>query len=191
MKVPQIVIPSRHPEKSPLSIIKMKPQRYVIIDVETTGLSPHRGDRVIEVGAIALENDCEAEEFHSLVKIQEQIPIAAQMIHGISNEMLDGWPEPEEVFQRLKTFIAKSTLVAHNAQFDINFLRYEFSRLGFNLHNKYKCTLALSRAKFPHLPNHRLETVYRHVTGKRPEGQSHRALADAKMAAEIWKGIAK
>jgi DNA polymerase III epsilon subunit len=167
----------------------MKPRGYVIIDVETTGLAPHRGDRVIEVGALAIENDCEAEEFHSLVNVRKQIPIAAQLVHGISNEMLDGSPEADEIFPRLMTFIGKSTIVAHNAQFDMSFLRYEFSRLSLDMKNKYECTLKLSRTKFPHLPNHRLETVYRYVTGKRPEGRSHRALADAKMVAEIWRAM--
>ncbi len=170
-------------------MIRTNPQQYVIIDVETTGLAPHMGDRVIEVGALLLEKGIVTEEFHSLVNGKKKISIAAQLVHGINNELLDGWPEPEEVFQRLKAFIGKSTLVAHNAQFDMKFLRYEFSRLGFALNNKCKCTLELSRARYPRLPNHRLETVYSHVTGKRPDGQSHRALSDARMVAEIWKKL--
>ncbi|RJQ20052.1 MAG: 3'-5' exonuclease [Nitrospiraceae bacterium] len=163
--------------------------RYIIIDVETTGLAPNRGDRVIEVGALMLVNNEVAEEFHSLIYIHEQIPFRVQLVHGISNEMLNGWPEADEVYPRLKRFVGKSTIVAHNAQFDMKFLRYEFSCLGLELNNPYKCTLQLSRKRLPHLPNHRLETVYCHVTGKNPEGRSHRALGDARMAAEIWKGL--
>jgi DNA polymerase-3 subunit epsilon len=80
--------------------------------------------------------------------------------------MLEGWPKSDEVFHKLKKFIEKSTLVAHNAKFDIGFLKYEFNRLGFNLNNSYICTLQLSRMHFPRLSNHRLETVYHYVTGK-------------------------
>ncbi|RJQ51400.1 MAG: 3'-5' exonuclease [Nitrospiraceae bacterium] len=161
----------------------------MIVDVETTGLAPHRGDRVIEVGALRFADNDVAGEFHSLVRIRKQIPIAAQLVHGISSEMLKGQPEADEVFPALKKFIGKSTLVAHNAQFDVNFLRYEFSYLGLNLDNPYECTLELSRIHFPQLRNHKLETVYRHVSGKQPDGQSHRALADARMVAEIWKRL--
>lgn len=169
----------------------MNPQRYVIVDVETTGLAPHRGDRVIEVGAVLLEAGGAADEFHSLIRIKERIPVSAQLVHGISNGMLKDWPEADDVLPRFKKFIGRSILVAHNAQFDMRFLRYEFLRVGFELKNRYVCTLEMSRARFPRLPNHKLETVYRHVTGKRPDEQCHRALADARMVAEIWREIGR
>ena len=167
------------------------PKRHVVIDVETTGLAPHRGDRVIEVGALILVNNNVTDEFHSLVNVRKQIPIHAQLIHGISNEMLEGCPEAGEVFPKLKKIIGKAVIIAHNARFDIGFLKHEFSFLGFKLKNEYLCTLELSRMRYPRLSNHKLETVYRHVTGKRPDGQSHRALADARMVAEIWKEMGK
>ena len=170
-------------------MVQNKTQRHVMIDVETTGLAPHRGDRVIEVGALVLADYEIAEEFHTLVYVRKRIPVSAWLIHGISNEMLEGAPESDEVFSKLKKFIGKSTIVAHNAQFDMGFLKYEFSRVGLEMNNRYKCTLQLSRQRYPRLPNHRLETVYRYVTGRRPDGQSHRALGDARMVAEIWKAV--
>jgi DNA polymerase-3 subunit epsilon len=101
--------------------------------------------------------------------------------------MLVGNPEPEEVFPLFQEFIANSILVAHNAQFDIRFLQHEFGRLGLGLNNRYRCTLKMSRKHYPQLPNHKLETVYRHLFGKMTgEMQMHRALSDARMVAMIW-----
>ena len=158
-----------------------------MIDVETTGLSPSQGDRVIEIGAVTIEQNQIKGEFHSLINVGKRIPPAAQLIHGITDKMLDGEPKPEEVFPLFNEFIQGSVLVAHNARFDICFLTHEFSLLGLMLKNKYRCTLEISRAKYPRLPNHKLETVYRHLCGKTNGAiQAHRALGDAKMVAEIW-----
>ena len=158
-----------------------------MIDVETTGLSTSRGDRIIEIGAATIEQDQIKDEFHSLINIGKRIPLAARLIHGITNKMLTGQPKPEDVFPLFNEFIQDSVLVAHNARFDIGFLMQEFGRLGLVLGNKYRCTLEMSRARYPRLPNHRLETVYRHLCGKsNGESQAHRALGDAKMVAEIW-----
>jgi DNA polymerase-3 subunit epsilon len=160
---------------------------FVILDVETTGLSPLRGDRVIEIGAVAVERNAVIDEFHSLINPGKRIPIDAQLVHGITDEMLIGQPKPEVVFPLLSRFIRNSVLVAHNARFDIGFLSEEFGRLGLSLVNRYHCTLEMSRVRYPRLPNHKLKTVYRHVSGKSGEEiRAHRALGDARMVAAIW-----
>ncbi len=162
-------------------------QRHVILDVETTGLSPGNGDRVIEVGAVVIEAGIALAEFHSLVFVRKPIPKLVQRIHGITNEMLVGKPEPEEVFPRFREFIGNSILVAHNAQFDIRFLQHELGRLGLGLNNRYLCTLEMSRKIHPQLPNHKLGTVYRHLFGiTTAETQPHRAVGDARMVARVW-----
>jgi len=161
--------------------------QYTVIDVETTGLAAHRGDRVIEVGALLLDDSGIISEFHSLIYVKKPISIEAQLVHGIGKEMLKNQPKAAEVFPKLKKFIGDALLVAHNAKFDLGFLSCEFSRLRLDLKNPYVCTLELSRAHFPRLRNHKLETVYRHVSGKRLAGQTHRALDDARMVAEIWR----
>lgn len=161
--------------------------RCVVFDVETTGLSPSRGDRVIEIGAVALEENDIVDEFHSLINAGRPIHPAAQIVHGITDDVLIGEPSPEAIFPRLHKFIHGSDLVAHNARFDIGFLVREFDRLGMALNNAYHCTLQLSRVRYPRLPNHKLETVYRHVCGKSGKRiQAHRALGDARMVAAIW-----
>ncbi|MEI7673566.1 MAG: 3'-5' exonuclease [Deltaproteobacteria bacterium] len=161
--------------------------RHVVIDLETTGLSPRQGHRVIEIGAVAIENGAMVEEFTTLIDAGISVPLVVQAIHGITNEMLEGQPKPEEVLPLFRTFIADSVLVAHNAAFDVRFLRHEFARLKMGLPNRHVCTLEMSRLHFPHLPDKTLETVYLHLF---PEAglhrQNHRALDDARMTAKIW-----
>ncbi|MBU1054148.1 MAG: 3'-5' exoribonuclease [Proteobacteria bacterium] len=166
--------------------------RYVVFDVETTGFNPQHGARVIEIGAVHIENGHIISEFKSLINCGKTIPKQTQKVHGITDEMLFGEPAPEEVFPDFIKFISKSTLVAHNAVFDIRFLRYELSRLGFALNNDYLCTLNMSRTLFPELQNHKLLTVAKHVLGDIPENLClHRALDDARLTAMIWMEMVK
>jgi DNA polymerase-3 subunit epsilon len=161
--------------------------RFIAVDVETTGLSTKRGDRIIEIGAVVLEGGRTGEEFHALICVKERIHWAAQQVHGITNEMLLGKPMADEVMPEFRKFIADNALVAHNARFDMGFISHEFLRLGMGLTNPYHCTLKLSRSLYPKLQNHRLETVYRHLCGRLPGGaKRHRALDDARMVARMW-----
>ena len=101
--------------------------------------------------------------------------------------MLAGQPKPQEVFASFRQFFGDSTLVAHNVDFDVWFLRYEYWRVGHTLINRHKCTLKLSRKRYPGLPDYKLETVARHVLGEEVDkGRRHRALDDARLAARIW-----
>jgi DNA polymerase III subunit epsilon len=164
--------------------------RHVILDIETTGLSPCRGHRIIEIGAIALENGHPAEEFCSLIKVDRTIPLEVQQIHGITDEMLAGEPGAEEVLPRLYDFLGDGVIVAHNARFDLGFLRHEFARLSLPLRNRSLCTLQMSWRLYPRLPDHKLDTVYRHLFGEIGGNiRRHRALDDARMAARIWMEI--
>lgn len=170
-------------------VIKSLPhKRFVVIDVETTGLSPRYGDRVIEIGAIAIENGTIMGEYSTLIDTNRAINQQARQVHGITREMLTGKPKPEEIIPEFEKFIRNSILVAHNAKFDMAFIRHEFHRqkLGFNY--QYICTLEMSQERLPHLPNHKLGTVHRHLKGTTGDilKQQHRALADARMVAAIW-----
>lgn len=161
--------------------------RFVAVDVETTGLSAKRGDRIIEIGAVAVEGMNLCEEFHCLINVKERIHWAAQQVHGITEEMLIGKPLAEAVMPEFMKFIADSALVAHNARFDMGFINNELLRLGMELTNPCHCTLKLSRSRYPKLLNHRLETVYRHLCGRIPGGaKRHRALDDARLVAKMW-----
>ena len=161
--------------------------RHVIVDVETTGISVARGGRVIEVGAVAVEEGRIVAELDTLICVHAPIAAGAYRVHGISRDMLCGKPGPEEVWPWFLEFVADAPLVAHNAPFDSGFIRHELGRLGKRLSNRWHCTVRGSRRTLPHLPNHRLETVYRHLFGSLPGGtQTHRALDDARLTARVW-----
>jgi len=160
--------------------------RYVVFDLETTGLFAAKGDRIIEIGAVIVNGDSMGEEFNSLIFTDKKISKEAQKVHGITAEMLAGQPKFEEVLASFKEFMGDSTLIAHNAEFDVWFLRYEYWRVGHTLINRHKCTLKLSRKKYPALPDYKLETVARHLGIPVNMQGRHRALEDAKIAAQVW-----
>lgn len=162
-------------------------QSWVVVDVETTGLSSSR-DRIIEIGAVAGEGRLITGEFHSLIDAGRSISRQAQKVHGITDGMLHGQPGPDEVLTEFQRFLGLSSLVAHNAHFDVGFLRHEFGRLGLGLPNQHYCTLRLSRQYFPRLANHRLDTVFQYLGGIVDDSvRRHRALGDARMAAFVWR----
>jgi DNA polymerase III epsilon subunit family exonuclease len=167
--------------------LKDKTRRYVVFDVETTGLRLWRNDRIIEIGAVAVIGEDMVEEFCTLIDSDKPVTKAAQKVHGITREMLVGQPRAEEALTAFRQFVANSTLVAHNADFDIGFLGYEYSRIGQGLRNRHICTLKLNRKLYPQLPDYRLETVAKHILGiEIDEGRQHRALDDARLTARVW-----
>ncbi|MFB3886683.1 MAG: PolC-type DNA polymerase III [Thermodesulfobacteriota bacterium] len=166
--------------------------RYVVFDIETTGLRLWRNDRIIEIGAVAVIGEDIGEEFHTLIDVDKQITGAARRVHGITQEMLAGQPKAREALRAFERFIGNSTLVAHNAGFDIGFLGFEYSRIGQGLPNRHICTLKLSRKLYPGLSDYRLETVAKYVLGiEMDKGRPHHALDDARMTAKVWIGMSK
>lgn len=161
--------------------------KYSVIDVETTGLNVARGGRVIEVGAVAVENGLLVAEFDALINVAVPVSYGAFSVHGISQQMLEDQAQPQDVWPAFREFVGDGMLVAHNAPFDRAFVCHELARLGIGLPNSWNCTLRLARQKLPHLPNHKLDTVYRHLFGSLPQSaRRHRALDDAWIAAMIW-----
>jgi DNA polymerase-3 subunit epsilon len=158
-------------------------ERIVVVDTETTGLSVRNKGRVIEIGAVAIENGQIVAELNT----NTAISYGAYRVHGISEQMLAGKPTPQEVWPWFVEFVGTSPLVAHNASFDSAFVQHELRLLGLSLANPWHCTVHLARRKLPRLMNHKLETVYKHLFGKLPEDvRQHRALDDARMAARVW-----
>lgn len=161
--------------------------RHIAIDVETTGLAVAAGGRVIEIGAVAIEGGRIVAELSTLIRTATPISYGAFSIHGISKEMLHGKPSPAEVWPTFLEFVGCAPLIAHNAPFDIGFIRHELALLGLVMPNPSICTVRLARRRCPQLPNHRLETVARHLLGDIPvDCRLHRALDDARLAAQIW-----
>lgn len=157
----------------------------IIIDFETTGLSPAMGDRVTEVAAVVIDERGIVDRFQSLMNSGRAIPAFVQQLTGISNAMIRQAPKTETVMGQLFDFIAGRPLVAHNASFDQSFLGAELARIGKASPSGLLCSMKVARRVYPEAPNHRLETLIRH-TAIQATGQYHRALADAEMTALLW-----
>lgn len=162
-----------------------------MFDVETTGLYPERGHHIIEIGAVAVTGNQMGEEFQSLVHTKAPITKVVQKIHGITSDMLLGQPDAREVMRLFKDFVGTSTLIAHNAPFDVGFLQRECMGTSLFFPWRHKCTLKMSRKRLPFLPDYKLKTVARHLGIPVNETRRHRALDDARLTARVWIEIRK
>ena len=160
----------------------------VVLDFETTGMSPQQGDRSIEVGAVRLEAGQVTGRFQSLMNPGIRINTFIENFTGISNDMVCDAPCCEDVMQEFADFIDGHDLVAHNASFDRRFLDAEFSRIGRGYSGGFACSMLAARRVYPDAPNHKLGTLvaYRDIP---TDGTFHRALADAEMTAGLWLGM--
>ena len=160
-------------------------ESVVVFDFETTGMSPQRGDRVIEIGAVRLERGLVKESFQSLVNPGTPLPGFISDLTGIDDDMLADAPGGLQVFAEFRRFIGTTPLVAHNASFDRRFLETEFCRYRHSLPREIGCSMLAARRIFPEAPNHKLGTLVDFL-GLNVEGRFHRALADARMTAALW-----
>jgi len=157
----------------------------VVLDFETTGLSPGVGDRVIEIGAVRLDNGQITERFQELMNPGQRINGFIESYTGISNEMLEGARPCDEVMHDFAGFIGDYNLVAHNASFDKRFLDAEFERILIDYSGQFACSMLAARRIYQHAPNHKLGTLVAYK--KFPvEGTFHRALYDSEMTAKLW-----
>jgi DNA polymerase III epsilon subunit family exonuclease len=147
-----------------------------VVDVETTGLSPRYGDRVIEIGLVRAEEGAEA-TLQSLINPHHPISPGATAVHGITQEMVESAPTFGELAERVWPLLDGALLVAHNAPFDLSFLNAERGWLGLPpLPNPAIDTLALARRYFQ-FPRNSLGVIAEALGIPAPV--RHRALADA------------
>lgn len=156
----------------------------VVIDFETTGLSPVQGDRVTEVAAVILEDGKVVDRYQSLMNGGVRIPFFVESLTGISNEMIRHAPPAAEVMREVSDFVGDYPLVAHNASFDCKFWDAELARIQRSRQQEFVCSLLLSRRIFPLAPSHKLGALVEYANLP-VAGRYHRALADAEMAASL------
>ena len=157
----------------------------VMLDFETTGLSPDFGDRVTEVAAVRIVNDKIVDRFVSLINCNVRIPRFITELTGITQTMVNNAPCASIVMPQLMHFIGTDILAAHNASFDAKFLLAENRRLGLMPHPKnLLCSLKLSRRIFPGLPSYKLTSLSTSL-GINFKSSAHRAEADAEVAAKL------
>lgn len=163
----------------------MRADSLVILDFETTGLSPDQGDRAIEIGAVKLEAGEVVDEFQALMNPGFRVTSFIEDYTGITNSMLAQAEPCPKVMKEFADFIGGANLVAHNASFDRRFLDAEFKRLNQDYAGQFACSLLLSRRIFQEASSHSLGRLVDFI-GLSSGGDFHRALYDAQMTAKLW-----
>lgn len=157
---------------------------YVVVDVETTGTSPSKGDRVTEIAAVEVTSGRVTGEFSTLVNPERPIPPGVSDLTGITAEMVEDAPRFEEVAPAVRDRLEGRIFVAHNVPFDWRFVSSEMRRASSVLPEGPRlCTLRLARRALPDLPRKGLDAVTRHF-GVEVEDR-HRAAGDAVATAEV------
>ena len=169
--------------KSVIEIDYPSCEEVIILDFETTGLSPYY-DRVIEVAAIVVKNNKLTDTFTQLMNPSRYIPYFITELTGITNNMVKDQPSPEKVMPKLKQFIGNRLILAHNATFDKKFLIAEMERVNLTIDNHMLCTMILARKLIQDAYNHKLTTLAYHLNIKATK--AHRALSDVEVTAKLW-----
>ena len=164
----------------------LKDLRFVVFDTETTGMNPSRGDEIISIGAVVVARGriVAGEVFETLVDPGVPVSAASTKVHGLTDSDLAQQPRIAEALAAFARFTEDAVLVAHNASFDVEFLRQKEAATGVALRQPVLCTLVLSAILHPVQASHSLDTLLGRY-GIRRSGR-HTALGDAAMTAELF-----
>ncbi len=161
---------------------------FVVFDIETTGFSSMK-DRIIEIGAVKVVNGEIKDHFSTFVNPLIPIPARIQKLTGIDDEMVASSPDISTVLPDFLEFCGDAVLVAHNASFDIGFIRNNAELLNIDLDPTVVDTVALARILLPRLSRYRLDTVAKALNI--PLKNHHRAVDDAEATALIFLAFIK
>ncbi len=159
---------------------------FTVFDVETTGMSPSN-DRIVEIAAIRIDPGGKLERFQTLIHPGRSIPAAASSVHHITNEMVQSAPHFKDAIRGFLDLATESTLVAHNALFDLGFLQESLARVGMPLWSgKTLDSLRLLRKTHPGLPSYSLQSLRAYFQLPTEKGMNaHRAGADVEWTVQI------
>lgn len=162
--------------------------REIVLDTETTGMDPEKGDRLVEIGCVELENSVPTGKvYHIYLNPEREVPAEAEAVHGLSTKFLRDKPLFAEVYTDFLAFLDGGRLVIHNAEFDIKFLNAELAAVG---HPGFKLkdvvdTLKIAREKFPGSPAN-LDALCRRFGVDNSGREYHGALLDSELLAEVY-----
>lgn len=151
-------------------------QDLVILDIETTGLSPYRHG-ITEIAAVKVREGKVIDEFHSMVNPEQPIPRFITKLTGITEDMVADAPHVRQVLSDLHKFMEGAIFVGHNVGFDHKFIdHYSKKHFGFGFSNEVLCTCKLARRLLPELPSKKLTAICEHFNIENK--QAHRAMND-------------
>ena len=159
-------------------------EKFVVFDLETTGFSPEN-NRIIEIGAVKVENGKITDRFSTFVNPEVPIPFRIEELTSINDDMVLDAPTIEKILPEFLEFCHGCVMVAHNASFDMSFIEANCGRLGLHCDKTVVDTVAMARVLLPALNRFKLDTVAKAVGV--PLGHHHRAVDDAACTAEIFE----
>lgn len=162
--------------------------REIVLDTETTGLSPADGDRIVEIGAVELMGHMPTgNTFHKYINPQRDMPEEAFKVHGLSSEFLSDKPVFSKIAQEFLDFIGDARLIIHNASFDMGFLNAELGWANKPLipNDQALDTLAIARKKYPGSPSS-LDALCRRFGIDNSARTLHGALLDSEILADVY-----
>ena len=162
--------------------------REIVLDTETTGLEHEQGHRIIEIGAVELNDHIPTgRHYHVYINPERDIDARASEVHGMTYEMLKDKPVFADIVDEFLVFIADATLVIHNADFDMGFINAELSRLGKQTigNDVVIDTLLMARQKFPG-GQASLDALCRRFSIDNSNRDLHGALIDADLLAAVY-----
>ncbi len=162
--------------------------REIVLDTETTGLDPLRGDRIVEIGCVEMVNHMPTgQTFHRYLNPERAMPKEAFAVHGLSTEFLADKPLFSAVAQEFLDFLGEAPLIIHNASFDISFINAELERISRVAISRDRLidTLMLARRKHPGVSN-RLDDLCSRYAIDNSRRTKHGALLDAELLAEVY-----
>lgn len=161
---------------------------YVVFDTETTGLLPGQGDEIVQIAAVRIVNGkrIETEVFDSLVNPGRSIPAASTVVHGITQAMVADAPDIATVGRAFHKFAEGAVLIAHNAPFDMEFLRRHEPAIGARFDNPILDTVLLSAVIFGQHEEHSLDALTHRLSITIPEEARHTAIGDSVATADAF-----
>ena len=164
----------------------MEKERKLILDTETTGLN-FENDKIIEIGVVELKDNVLTQSyFHEYINPGINISLAAQRIHGISNDFLTDKPTFSTIAKKFLDFIKDDVLIIHNAEFDTNFINKELQDCGFNKINNYVIdTIKIAKKEFPGQTVN-LDSLCKKLNVTNTRQNYHGALLDANLLSKVY-----
>ena len=169
--------------------------RQIVLDTETTGLSPEAGDRIIEIGCVELLNrKLTGNNFHHYLNPDRDIHEDAMTVHGISTDFLSDKPRFENIVEEFLAYVQDAQIIIHNAPFDVGFLNAELQRAGkpvFKEHvNGVLDTLAMAKELYPGKRNS-LDALCERLGVSNAARTLHGGLLDAELLADVYINLTR